>query len=155
MIGIDWLEWGKFGWAVAQTLITAAIGLHLYLVDRQRIRRDTLDALEGRLNKRIDATHTGHEARLDAHHDRLGSLETSHASRPPATECAQRLAQLTRLEQRIEALPTSQMVRDGDARAHQRIDEQMGRVANMEGALRRIEGTLDMISTHLLNRGQP
>jgi outer membrane murein-binding lipoprotein Lpp len=149
---VDWLEWAKLGWAVLQTVVTAGIGWHLWMVDRQRLRRDALDRLRDDLIAQISTHRDTHEARLDKHHDRLAAVEAQHAQRPSGAECAQRMTQIARLEQQITALPTTAMMREGDSRAHQRIDQLSTGLSELRGAIGRMERTLDQISEHLLNR---
>ena len=150
-----WMEWIKLGWAALQTIVVGAIALHLWIVDRQRIRRDALDRLRDDLVEQIVSHRNSHEARLDQHHDRLAAVEAYQSAHPPAAECHARLAQIARIEQRLEGVPTAEHVRDGDSRAHARIDTLATGLAELKGGIARIERSLDMLSQHMLDRARP
>jgi hypothetical protein len=139
-------------WDVAQTLVVGGIGVHLWLVDRQRIRRDQLDALEGRLATRIDGLDDRAEQRLDQHHERIHVVEAQIAARPAPTECAARMQQMTTLAETVRHLPSRQEVKDGDSRAHARIDTLAEGLSEIRGTLQSMKGTLDMIAQPLLSR---
>jgi DNA repair exonuclease SbcCD ATPase subunit len=139
-------------WDVAQTVVVGAIGVHLFLVDRQRVRRDTLDAMEARLATRIDAVDQDAARTLETHGDRLHAVEAQLEARPAPHECAARLREMTTLTETIRHLPTVQHVKEGDARAHQRIDQVSESLAEIRGTLQRMQGTLDMIAQPLLAR---
>ena len=144
------LDWARLGWDVAQTLLLFGVGIHQWLISRDRVRREVLDAMKSDLAKRIDHVEGTLDVRQDTLSTRVTVIEQSIAGRPSGAECGARLAQIQRLEEHIKHLPTVQSVKDGDARAHARIDQLVESVSEIKGGIRRVEGLLDTIHEHLL-----
>lgn len=124
----------KFWFDVVQTVALFGIGLHQFLVNRQRV---TARALE-RLRKHIDDSITKVEGDMAVHDQRIdnrvGEMEGG----------------LQRIEGEIKHAPNH----DDLKRIHARLDDVGAHVANIDGGVEAMKGTLDVIHQYLLHGGK-
>jgi uncharacterized Ntn-hydrolase superfamily protein len=125
-IGLDAVQW----------VITAAVGVWVYLLGRDQVRRQSLQAMENRIEGRLDQI----DQRLAA--DRAGREHT-----PTQRDCAVQIARIATLEAQQRQAPSHEDIK----RVHVRIDAATEAIAEMRGSVRRIEHTTDMISQYLMD----
>jgi len=76
----------KFFWQVGNTLITALIGVYLYLTNRHRVTNERISALENDM-----------DGRLDTHSDRIAEIEGRIAAMPTHNDLAKLYDKLNRV----------------------------------------------------------
>ena len=144
-------------WDIGQTTVLLAIGLHQYLISRDRVRREALEALRKEIDQRLTtiAAHADDTAREQG--EQLIRLDATQ--RPPgaceahARAEAAMTARLSVVEEAARHAPTRADISAVEGKAHQRMDVISEALAELKGGVRRIEGTLDMLSQHLLRSG--
>lgn len=125
-IGLDALQWA----------ITGVVGVWVYLVGRDQVRRQSLADMENRI-----------EARLDQIDGRMAEDASRREFIPTHRDCAIQVARITALEARADSGPSH----DDLKRVHIRVDAITEAVAEMRGALARIERTIDRIDQYLMD----
>lgn len=150
MIGSD-PEEIRLWWDIGQTLLLVGVGIHQWLIGRDRVRREALDAIRSDLARRIEHVEQAAAERDDNHGTRLTKLEAS-GSGPRYCLSEKRISVL---EEQARHAPTRKDLNAVDAKAHHRMDLLAETLSELRGSTRRIEGTLDSIFQHLLNQGAP
>lgn len=130
---LDAAHW-QFIWNVAQSLLTAGIGVYLYFSQREAVRRATLDNLEHTVDDRLDTIS-----------ERLTKIESSIAERPGWPTCHAQTQRISVLEEAFRGA-----IKSADlARVHSRIDQVDKELAELRGETRGINHLLQTIDNHL------
>lgn len=130
---LDAADW-QFVWNVGQSLLTGAIGLYIYLSQREQVRRVALDSLESDVDGRLD--------QIDG---RLTKIEANMTASPRASHCmaeSQRIATLEEaLRGAVKATDLAMVNRSIAA-----VDKE---VAELRGEVKGINHLLQTIDQHL------
>ena len=136
MIGpLDAADW-QFVWNVGQSLLTGAIGLYIYLSQREQVRRVALDSLESDV-----------DGRLDQIGDRLTKIEAKMTDSPRASHCMVESQRIATLE---EGLRGAVKITDL-AQFHRGIAAVDKEVAELRGEVKGIQHLLQTIDHYLRN----
>lgn len=132
----DW----QLVWNIGQSLLTGAIGVYLYLSQREQVRRVALDNLEHDV-----------DSRLDQINDRLTRIEAGLSEVPNWRACHQESQRVAILEEAyrgaIKAVDLN--------RVHARIDQVDKELAELRGETKGIQHLLQTIDQYLRNIHQP
>ena len=116
-------------------LISACVGIYLFMTRKSQVNSDRIDALEGEFYKRLD-----------------------QLSERAAEEDKDLQEQVSELSERVSQVEGSRPTLDKLSRdigaVHSRIDETKDIVSRLEGEYRASKGTLDLIHQYLLNQGR-
>lgn len=92
-LGVD-PDWAKVAVDVGQFLLLGAVGLHQWVIARDRVRTEQISALEADVDGKLD----DHASRLDHIEERVQHL-------PGHALCASHMERLSRLEERFSHTP--------------------------------------------------
>lgn len=90
-------DWAKVAVDVGQFVMLAAVGLHQWVISRDRVRGEQIRTLEDDMDGKLD----DHASRLDHIEERIEHL-------PGAALCAVTRERVSRVEERLTHVPTSQ-----------------------------------------------
>jgi hypothetical protein len=128
-------EW-RIAVDLAQFTATSGVGIAVWLMGRDRVRREQIARLENTMDGRLDQ----HAQRISAHEARLSAI-------PDVQTCNRHMERVAAIEGRANSAPTH-----GDiARVHQRLDGQSAALSELTGGLKRVEHLLDTLHQHLLD----
>lgn len=141
----------RLAWDVVQTVLVAGIGVHQWIVSRDRVRAKALDDLRTELSRRISHVETAVDERVDGQGERLARLETRIERVPDGSACVEHTQRLSVVEEALRHAPRAEQLREIESVAHKRMDAIAEALSELRGGIRRVEGTLDMIHQHLLS----
>jgi len=127
-------ETARLLWDIGQTLLIGAVGLHQYLIARDRVRREQLSRLEETV-----------DARVEEHQTRIVRVESMLQQVPKQTDCHASHQRIARLEQAREHAPNKVDLE----RVHARIDDVSNGLAGMRGELHSVVRLLTTIDQYL------
>lgn len=128
------LDWYRLGVDVGQFVVTGAVGLYVWFVQREQVRREALQRLESDVDTRLDDIVT-----------RLTKIEGHTAQAPSWQACAAQHTRIAVLEQSMR-----EGVKSADVgRVHARIDEVAEGLAGLRGELTGMQRLLHAIDQHL------
>lgn len=132
-------DWAKIAVDIGQFGLLAAVGLHQWLMGRDRVRREQLSALEDEVERVIDD-----------HSSRIVRVESKIESTPTGTHCAVQMARLSTLEEAVRRMPGQETI----ARIHQRIDNIAETSAEVRGTLRKLEEMVARMDRYLMGHSE-
>ncbi|MDE2667537.1 MAG: hypothetical protein OXI69_15460 [Acidobacteriota bacterium] len=116
-------------------LISAGVGIYLFVTRKSQVNSDRIDALEDEFCKRLD-----------------------QLSQQAAKEDKDLQEQVGGLSERLSQVegnrPTLEKLSKSVGQVHNRIDETKGMVSRLEGEFRASNRTLGLIHEYLLNKGK-
>ena len=116
-------------------LISAGVGVYLFMTRKSQVNSDRIDTLEDEFYKRFD-----------------------QLSQRAAEEDKDLQEQVSDLSERVSQVegnrPTLEKLSKSVGQVHNRIDETKALVSRLEGEFRASKGTLDLIHQYLLNQGK-
>lgn len=136
-----------FGIKVCNMVATMAVGVYVWLSNRNRVTNERITALQEHTDiglatvrtdnaKRVELLEGAMESRLDRHSDQLARLEVHRASAPGPND-------LRRLHERIDGFSSD------IARLEGKFD---GALAGITGQLAGVAHTVDLLNDYLLNK---
>ena len=128
------LDWYRLAVDVGQFAVTGAVGVYVWFVQREQVRREALQRLE-----------TDVDDRLDDVISRLAKIETNMGTQPTWQACSAQHARIAVLERAI-----ADGIKGADiSRVHQRIDEVAEGLAGVRGEIIGMQRLLHAIDQHL------
>lgn len=132
--GIAHLDWYRLGVDVGQFVVTGAVGVYVWFVQREQVRREALARLESDMDSRLDDIAT-----------RLAKIETGVSHAPSWQACAAQHTRIAVLEQAVR-----DGIKSADiSRVHARIDEVAEGLAGVRGEIIGMQRLLHAIDQHL------
>ena len=119
---------------LGQFALLSAVGLHQWLISRDRVRREQLSALETELERVI----TDHSARLTRMEARVETM-------PSGAHCGAQAARVATLEEAVRRMPDTPAI----ARIHARIDEIAVSGAEIRATVRKLEEMVARLDRYL------
>lgn len=90
-------DWIDLAWKVIVTLMTFGIGLHQWLIARDRVRREQLASLEREIDRVVDE-----------HSGRITRIETRMEALPEPRQCAAQAERMRALEEAARHAPKAE-----------------------------------------------
>ncbi len=133
-------RWFGIGFDFFQWLVVGGIGIYTWVNTRRQVRADKVDAITAKLDDAIKQGRT-ESSRMKV---QIEALLDDHQQIPRLLERA------AAVEEKARNLPSTEDI----SYAHKRMDGLAEGVAELRGALRRIETSLDRMSSYLLTQGR-